>query len=209
MKGKSIIRPSLLRQAFSFRSVSSSCSRLPVNPNFLVSTPKTNSSIPRKPSPVYTHHGLALSRPFSDFPGDFYPSSLAQPEQPPVPPNFVPVKSEEEFNTALSKAEGESVPAVFYFTATWCAPCRFIAPVMEELARRLPKVTTYKIDIDEEALASKLKDLNVTAVPTVHFFKEGKKKDEVVGGDATRIVQTMNKLYEIPISKKDDPLEEK
>ncbi|GMJ13276.1 hypothetical protein HRI_004996800 [Hibiscus trionum] len=124
------------------------------------------------------------------------------------PENDVPFKTEEEFNTAVSKIEGESVPAVLYFTATWCAPCRFIGPVMDELARRTPEVTIYKMDIDEEGLAGKLKELNITSVPTIHYFKVGKKEDEVVGADATRIVHTMKKHYNILDPKTEDSAEE-
>ncbi|EOY00865.1 PREDICTED: thioredoxin O2, mitochondrial [Theobroma cacao] len=197
MRGKSVFRPFLVREAFNFRSISSTSSSFPLNQNYLISTPKTNSSIPSKPSSNSISAKFNLSSPFSNFSRTFcsVPPPQFKEDSLPVPPNVVPIKSEEEFNTALSKAEGESVPAVFYFTAVWCAPCRYISPVMEELARRNPHVTTNKIDIDEEALASTLKKLNITAVPTVHFFIEGKKKDEVVGADITRIVQTMNKLY--------------
>ncbi|XVE85278.1 hypothetical protein DITRI_Ditri17bG0078900 [Diplodiscus trichospermus] len=194
MRGNSILRPFLLRHAFNFRSISSSSfsfsPRFPMNQNYyLLSTPKSYSSFPKIP------FNFTLSRPFSDSSTAFPAPPLSDPEAP-VPQNVVLVKSEEEFNTGLSKAEGESVPAVFYFTATWCAPCRLIGPVMEEMARRNPHVTVYKMDIDEERLASKLKTLNITAVPTVHFFKEGKKEDEVVGSDVSRIVQTMKKLYQ-------------
>ncbi|XVE85277.1 hypothetical protein DITRI_Ditri17bG0078900 [Diplodiscus trichospermus] len=154
---------------------------------------------PKKPSQsstVENNNPSGPSRYSSTYPFEFTPSIYETEPEPPVPQNVVLVKSEEEFNTGLSKAEGESVPAVFYFTATWCAPCRLIGPVMEEMARRNPHVTVYKMDIDEERLASKLKTLNITAVPTVHFFKEGKKEDEVVGSDVSRIVQTMKKLYQ-------------
>ncbi|XVE92180.1 hypothetical protein REPUB_Repub01dG0074800 [Reevesia pubescens] len=217
MRGKSI-----LRQAFNFRSISSS-SRFPLNQNYLISTPKTNSSIPKIPFSVSTPQNLPLSRPFSDSPTQsgyrslslsdpsslsyYSPSfSFSEPETLPVPDNVVPVNSEEEFDAAITKAEGESLPSVFYFTASWCAPCRLLGPVMEELARRNPQVTTYKMDIEEEALASKMKALNIETVPTVYFFKEGKKDVEVIGADATRVVQTMMKLYEG--LKKDDLLEQ-
>ncbi|KAK9027803.1 hypothetical protein V6N11_067625 [Hibiscus sabdariffa] len=53
-----------------------------------------------------------------------------------VPENVVPVRTEKEFNTAFSKIEGESVPAVLYFTAKWCASCRYIGPILVELDRR-------------------------------------------------------------------------
>ncbi|PPS08484.1 hypothetical protein GOBAR_AA12157 [Gossypium barbadense] len=217
MRGKSILRPFLTRRAFSGRSVSSSSSRILLNQSYLMSTPQTNSSIPKTPFPVWTPENLNLSRYFSDSSPDFFKPSFMETEPVPVPENVVPVKSEEEFDAALSKTKDESVPAVFYFTATWCAPCRFIGPVMDELARRTPEVTVYKMDIDEEGLARKLKELNITAVffvpslnlhlwiqPTVQYFKEGKQEVEVVGGDATHIIQTMKKLYNMRDPKTDD-----
>ncbi|KAJ0081525.1 hypothetical protein Patl1_12245 [Pistacia atlantica] len=40
--------------------------------------------------------------------------------------NIVLIKSGEEFNSSLSKAKDESMPALFYFTAVWCGPCKFL-----------------------------------------------------------------------------------
>ncbi|CAN7019426.1 unnamed protein product, partial [Brassica oleracea var. botrytis] len=79
------------------------------------------------------------------------------------------VKSEEEFINAMSKAEGGSSPSIFYFTAVWCGPCMFIAPVIEELSKQYPDVTTYKIDIDEGGLSNTLSKLSITAVRTFPF----------------------------------------
>ncbi|KAG7598828.1 Thioredoxin domain [Arabidopsis suecica] len=66
--------------------------------------------------------------------------------------SFVVLKSEAEFNSALSKARDGSLPSVFYFTAAWCGPCRLISPVILELSNKYPDVTTYKVDIDEVCL---------------------------------------------------------
>ncbi|XVF85224.1 hypothetical protein PTKIN_Ptkin17bG0100500 [Pterospermum kingtungense] len=175
---------------------------------------------PRKPVPDPTIEMQNLPRSLQQSLSEIY-KPFAE-EEPPPPPNLVLVKSEEDFDTALSKAEGESIPAVFYYTATWCVPCRFIGPVMEELARRNPTVTTYKMDIDEKALTSKLSALNITAVPTVHCFKGGKKEEEIVGADVGRIVRAMMNIYDMKPppkgdssgetmkdSKKDDSCEEK
>ncbi|KAH7546068.1 hypothetical protein FEM48_Zijuj01G0161300 [Ziziphus jujuba var. spinosa] len=66
------------------------------------------------------------------------------------PSNIVLIKSEEGFKTAISKAQDGSSPAIFYFTAVWCGPCRVISPLIEELSGQYPHVTTYKVDVDED-----------------------------------------------------------
>lgn len=109
--------------------------------------------------------------------------------------NIVMIKSEEELNNSLSKAQEESLPAIFYFTAVWCGPCRLISPLVGELSQKFPHVTTYKIDIDEEGLQNTLSKLNIFSVPTIHFFQNGKKASEVVGADVARLKSTFEKLY--------------
>ncbi|GMI75109.1 hypothetical protein HRI_001180200 [Hibiscus trionum] len=208
MRGQSILRPFLLRQAYSVRSISSSSSRIPLTQSNLISASEKNPSIPKTPFSVWTPRNPNFSRHFSESYPDFFKPSFLEQEPVPVPENVVAVKTEEEFNTAVTRIEGESVPAVLYFTATWCAPCRFIGPVMDELARRTPEVTIYKMDIDEESLAGKLKELNITSVPTIQYFKEGKKEDEVVGADATRIVHTMKRLYNMMDPKPEEDSKE-
>lgn len=109
--------------------------------------------------------------------------------------NIVLIKSENDFNTSLTKVEDESLPAIFYFTAFWCGPCKFISPLISELSEKYPHVTTHKIDIDQEGLQNVLSKLNITSVPTLHFFQNGKKAAEVIGADVTRLKDTMEKLY--------------
>uniref|UniRef100_A0A1J3F2J4 Thioredoxin O2, mitochondrial n=1 Tax=Noccaea caerulescens TaxID=107243 RepID=A0A1J3F2J4_NOCCA len=108
---------------------------------------------------------------------------------------FVVLKSEKEFNNALSKAQDGSLPSVFYFTAAWCGPCRLIAPVILELSKKYPHVTTYKVDIDEGGLSNALGKSNVSAVPTLQFFKGGVKKAEIVGVDVVKLRTVMDHLY--------------
>jgi thioredoxin 1 len=66
------------------------------------------------------------------------------------------------------------------FWATWCGPCKIIAPVVEELAKEYAgKVTFAKVNTDENPdLASRY---NIRGIPTLMFFKEGKVLDQVVG----------------------------
>ncbi|EEF27933.1 Thioredoxin I, putative [Ricinus communis] len=105
------------------------------------------------------------------------------------------IKSEEQFNTSMNNVQDKSLPAIFYFTAAWCGPCKFISPILTEESKKYPDVTTYKIDIDQEGLRSKLNQLFISAVPTLHFFQNGKKAAEIVGADVERIKDTMEELY--------------
>lgn len=66
------------------------------------------------------------------------------------------------------------------FYADWCGPCRMIAPIVEELANEMHgKVTIGKLDI-EQAQATTA-NLQVTSIPTIIIFKDGKEVKRVVG----------------------------
>ncbi|KAK9937204.1 hypothetical protein M0R45_014010 [Rubus argutus] len=135
------------------------------------------------------------SKPLSNFSTIRFLQNRPLSSSPGSPANIVLVKSEDELKSALSKAQDGSLPAIFYFTAVWCGPCRFISPVIGELSEKYPHVTTFKIDIDEEGLGSTLGKLNISSVPTFQFFQNGKKEAEVVGADAARLKDTFAKLY--------------
>lgn len=66
------------------------------------------------------------------------------------------------------------------FWATWCGPCKIVAPVVEELAKEYAgRVTFAKVNTDENTdLATRY---NIRGIPTLMFFKEGKVMDQVVG----------------------------
>ncbi|KAL5064127.1 hypothetical protein RYX36_025864 [Vicia faba] len=61
-------------------------------------------------------------------------------------PGLILVDSAEEFDKIRSKVQDDSSHAIFYFTAVWCGPCRFISPIVGELSKEYPNVATYKID---------------------------------------------------------------
>lgn len=70
--------------------------------------------------------------------------------------------------------------AMVDFWAVWCGPCRMIAPTVEELAKEyLGKVKVAKLNTDENPdIASRYK---IMGIPTIIFFKDGQKVDQVVG----------------------------
>lgn len=80
---------------------------------------------------------------------------------------------------------------VIDFTAVWCPPCRFIAPVFVDMAKKFLNVVFFKIDVDE--LESVAKEFKVKAMPTFLFMREGEIVDRVVGAKKEEIDQTLMK----------------
>ena len=76
-----------------------------------------------------------------------------------------------------------SLPLVVDFWATWCGPCRALAPTIAQLAEQYEgQVVVGKCDVEEnDDIAI---DFGVRSIPTVIFFKDGKEVDRVVGAVA-------------------------
>ena len=65
------------------------------------------------------------------------------------------------------------------FWATWCGPCRMIAPFVEEIAEENEHITVGKIDVDEEpALAARF---GIVSIPTLVVMENGQKVDQLIG----------------------------
>jgi thioredoxin 1 len=81
-----------------------------------------------------------------------------------------------EFDTVIHS--GDKVLVDFF--ATWCGPCKFIAPVLEELGEELaPGQQIVKLDIDENPQVANA--YQVTAVPTMILFQDGREVNRLIG----------------------------
>jgi thioredoxin 1 len=85
--------------------------------------------------------------------------------------------NEQNFESEVLKS---TTPVLVDFTATWCGPCRVLAPIVEKVADEfVGKVKVGKLDIDESpAIAAKY---GIRNVPTVLVFEGGEKKAQQVG----------------------------
>lgn len=87
------------------------------------------------------------------------------------------VTTEADFSSALA---GDT-PVLVDFSATWCAPCKLLEPVLTELSEKyVGKVRFVKVDV--EKLPDLANRLQVRSVPTMFIFHKGIVKKQLVGG---------------------------
>lgn len=82
-----------------------------------------------------------------------------------------------EFADEVTRATG---PVVVDFYATWCGPCRVLAPMLDKLAGPLTgKIKFFKVNIDESPGLAQ--NFQIEGIPTVLMFKDGKLTERITG----------------------------
>jgi len=87
------------------------------------------------------------------------------------------VLTDDNFNAEVIDS---GVPVLVDFWATWCGPCRMIAPIVEQLSGEYEgKAKVGKLDVDSaQKIAA---EFGIRSIPTLLIFKDGKVADQIIG----------------------------
>lgn len=99
------------------------------------------------------------------------------------------IKSMQELQAAFKDAGGKAVFIDFF--ATWCGPCKVIAPKLEEFSKVYTNVVVLKVDVDQsEDIATQY---GIQAMPTFIVFKNGEKVEEFCGANVDKVEGLLKK----------------
>ena len=87
------------------------------------------------------------------------------------------VLTDENFSSEVVES---SQPVLVDFWATWCGPCRMIAPIVEELSAKYEgKAKIGKVDVDTAQKTAQ--EFGIRSIPTLLIFKDGKVVEQIIG----------------------------
>mmetsp|Transcript_37962 Transcript_37962/g.74340 ORF Transcript_37962/g.74340 Transcript_37962/m.74340 type:complete len:127 (-) Transcript_37962:221-601(-) len=109
------------------------------------------------------------------------------------------IESAEEFTKILSES-GDAL-VIVDFTASWCPPCKAIAPKFRELSEAHTDLVFLKVDVDKCSDVAKTQE--ISSMPTFKFFKGGKLFHVFSGGSVEKIVSAIAKYS--PVDAEPDP----
>jgi thioredoxin 1 len=98
--------------------------------------------------------------------------------------NVVIAQSREHLRKVLEDAG--SKPVVIDFYADWCGPCRMMSPKIEAYSKQYEGSAVF-VKVDTDALGEVCDQCEVRALPTFCVFKNGKKVDQIVGANPTKL----------------------
>ncbi len=99
------------------------------------------------------------------------------------------------------------------FTASWCGPCQFISPKLEELSEmeKFKHVKFYKIDVDDDNCSDVCEKFKITCMPTLIYLKDGEIVDKIEGANIGIIEEKLIEcfgIYEKQEDKTEDEINE-
>ena len=97
-----------------------------------------------------------------------------------------------DFDQQVEKADGLTVVD---FWATWCGPCRMIAPILDQLAVDYAGQGVKIAKLDVDANIKTATRFNVRSIPMLLFFKDGKVVDQIVGAVPRQAIEAKLKQH--------------
>ena len=98
------------------------------------------------------------------------------------------VLSDANFSTEITKSNAG--PILVDFWATWCGPCRMVAPILEKLASEMKgKARIGKLDVDANPATAA--QFGIQSIPTLAVFKNGKVVEQLVGARSREEISLM------------------
>jgi len=85
--------------------------------------------------------------------------------------NVITITGETQLNTILS----ENSNVVLDFYASWCGPCKQLAPVLDEVSTENSNVVICKISVDDETISSLATSRGIRSIPTLEYYKNNSK----------------------------------
>ena len=98
-------------------------------------------------------------------------------------------------NAEFEKLINENNNVVIDFYATWCGPCKLLAPIFEDVAKEKTNVTFVKVDVDEALELAEL--FGISSIPTVVYIKNQKMVLRELGFKPKNVVlNNITKIFE-------------
>lgn len=99
------------------------------------------------------------------------------------------IESKEQFYEEIKNGK-----VIVDFFATWCAPCRMLSPVLEEIEKETEDLRILKVNVDD--IIDLAADFQVSSIPLLLFFQDGKKIGESLGYlPKQSILQKINTIF--------------
>lgn len=92
------------------------------------------------------------------------------------------------------KVERSALPVLLDLWAAWCAPCRLIAPIIDELAQELAgKILVGKLNVDENQRTAAR--FGVQSIPTLLILKNGREAERIVGAQSKQAILSKLRMH--------------
>ncbi|XP_044448665.1 thioredoxin H4-2 isoform X1 [Triticum aestivum] len=102
------------------------------------------------------------------------------------------ITTKEDWDQKIEEANKDGKIVVANFSASWCGPCRVIAPVYAEMSKTYPQLMFLTIDVDDLMDFSSTWDIRAT--PTFFFLKNGQQIDKLVGANKPELEKKVQAL---------------